>query len=285
MTLRKLYRQVAAQLRQAGVEEANHDAASLVCFCFQITREALLAHGDAEADAARIEQVWAYARRRAGGEPLQYILGQWEFMGMPFSIGEGVLIPRDDTEVLVRRCESFFRSNGLEQVKIADLCAGSGTVSIGIQSLLPKAQITAVELSDTAYRYLQKNVRRNGMQGIQTVQGDIFDCWHSFPAACLDAVVSNPPYIATKELDGLQREISWEPTMALDGGADGLRFYRAIAQHWANRVKPGGLIAVEIGEEQAAQVAELFSHVGVQNIGVDRDIQGLDRVVWGTAGK
>ena len=117
MTLRKLYRQVAAQLRQAGVEEANHDAARLVCFGCQITREALWAQGDAEADAARIEQVWAYARRRAGGEPLQYILGQWEFMGMSFSIGEGVLIPRDDTEVLVRRCESFFVQTAWSRLK------------------------------------------------------------------------------------------------------------------------------------------------------------------------
>jgi len=199
--------------------------------------------------------------RRAAGEPLQYILGQWEFYGLPFAVGPGVLIPRPETEMLVDLALQRKPSN------VIDLCAGTGCVGLSIAHHLPSTQVHLVELSATALPYLKQNAAKH--HNATVYHADAFD------AECLmlhaDLVVSNPPYIATHELAGLQTEVQHEPRMALDGGADGLDFYRKLAEHWLPRCD---MLAVECGNGQAEDIVKLFGGGEVL-----QDFNGIGRIV------
>lgn len=211
--------------------------------------------------------------RLVGGEPLQYILGEWEFYGLPFEVGEGVLIPRADTEVLVEEALDFI---GRRKVTVLDLCAGSGAVGIAI-AVKSDAAVTAVEKSEEAFDYLLRNIRRNGVS-VKAVKGDIFD---DLSLGTFDVLVSNPPYIASAVVPTLET-VRREPTVALDGGEDGLVFYRRILTAYRPLVKPGGLIAAEIGYDQENEVTALFAEAGLQNIRTRRDYGGNPRVILGT---
>ena len=191
--------------------------------------------------------------QREKRRPLQYILGRWPFLDLTLEVGEGVLIPRPDTELLCESAADWLK--GRPQPRVLDLCAGSGCVGLGIARLCPGARVTAVELSQEALPYLRRNAARYPQYALTVKAGDALD-----PGAAeglFDAVVSNPPYIPAEELEGLMPEVRREPRMALDGG-DGLRFYRGIARIWVPRLQPGGFCAVEVGVGQAAAVATLF---------------------------
>ena len=164
-----------------------------------------------------------------------------------------------------------------------DLCAGTGAVALGLLTFLPGAAVQCVELSDKALPYLEENLRRHGRGQVTARKGDVLSpaLAGEFTPGSLDFVASNPPYIETGELAALQPEVQREPALALDGGGDGLVFYRAIAQLWAPLVKPGGLVAVEIGETQGPAVAELFQQRGLVDVEILQDWAGLDRVVRG----
>lgn len=213
---------------------------------------------------------------RINGRPLQYILGEWDFLSLRLKVGEGVLIPRQDTELLCETAAELVKD--LSDAHLLDLCAGSGCVGLGICSLAPKTKVTAVEKSETAFGYLQKNMARYPHLQVQAVQGDIFadDVTGTF-----DGIVSNPPYIPTKDLASLMPEVKNEPEMALDGGEDGLLFYRCILTRWLPKIKPGGFLAVEIGYDQDEQVNDLFEKYGLQHCRVLYDLGGNPRVVLG----
>lgn len=223
--------------------------------------------------------------QRLDGRPLQYILGEWDFLSLTLAVGEGVLIPRPDTETLCETAAAALRElcgSGAEAPRVLDLCAGSGCVGLGLASLYPAAQVTAVELSDRAFPFLQKNIARYPRLKVQAVQADVLE-----PTAQLsgpyEAILSNPPYIPTGDLPQLQREVLREPTMALDGAEDGLRFYRAIAQMWTAKLAPGGFCAVEVGFDQAPAVMKLFREAGLERLRAVPDLAGIDRVVLGYA--
>lgn len=223
--------------------------------------------------AARLEAAVAQREKR---RPLQYILGRWPFLDLTLEVGEGVLIPRPDTELLCESAADWLK--GRPQPRVLDLCAGSGCVGLGIARLCPGARVTAVELSQEALPYLRRNAARYPQYALTVKAGDALD-----PGAAeglFDAVVSNPPYIPADELEGLMPEVRREPRMALDGG-DGLRFYRGIARIWVPRLQPGGFCAVEVGVGQAADVAALFRAAGLDAITVRRDLGGIERVVAG----
>ena len=279
MTLKETYLQGKAILAKAGNQSPAFDAMCLFTNCFQMDRQQLVVHGQMQASQRDCAEFFAQIGQRAAGMPLQYILGEWEFMGMPFFVGEGVLVPREDTEVLVRECVRCVAS--LPCPVVLDLCGGSGAVAVGVASLLPGAEVTSMELSEVALHYLQKNIERNAIKNVTAVKGDVLYEEGRFAPASLDVLVSNPPYIPTEDLDGLQIEVQREPRMALDGGADGLLFYRAIAQRWLSRLKPGGTVAVEVGIYQARPVAALLEEQGVTNIRIVQDNNGIDRVVSG----
>jgi len=214
--------------------------------------------------------------QRAAGRPLQYILGEWEFLTLTLKVGEGVLIPRPDTELL---CEAAAeRLKGIPHPRVLDLCAGSGCVGLGVASLTPDAVVTAVELSDAALGYLRQNTARYPAFDVTVKQADVLTDHTAFDGG-YDAILSNPPYIPTADLATLQREVQHEPRMALDGTADGLAFYRVIAEHWCGKLTENGFCAVEVGVGQAADVAALFAAAGLVNTEILRDLGGVERVV------
>ncbi len=280
MRLKEAYQSGKRKLSQAGVESAAFDASCLFAHCFGIERSRIPLCGGGEADPAARRRYEALLDRRAAGEPLQYLLGEWEFMGLPLLVGEGVLVPRDDTEVLVRTAARLLGRTA--RPKALDLCAGSGAVGIALSRLYyPEGEVVSLELSEEAFGYLQQNIVRNGAVRVTPVRGDALAGPGENEREAYDALLSNPPYIPTGDLPSLQAEVQREPALALDGGADGLRFYRAIASLWLPAVKPGGVVAVEIGVGQAEAVRALWERAGLRDICVERDIAGIERVVAG----
>lgn len=218
-------------------------------------------------------------RRRIGGEPLQYIFGHWEFYGREFFVGKGVLIPRPETEIL---CERAIKRLKGKNGKIADLCAGTGCIGITV-SLESGMCCTAVEKSEQAYGYLLKNASSLHADKVNTICGDIFDkaVISSFEDNSLAAILSNPPYITSEEMKGLQREVLQEPFMALCGGEDGLDFYRGIIGHYKDKLKRSGFFLFEIGDTQGAAVKSIAAGFGF-NADIIRDYSGLDRMAFVT---
>lgn len=277
MTLGEIYRQGKKVLSTAGNEASGFDADCLFQKTFGLDRQARILHANDIAGDAEAQEYVGYIKERAEGRPLQYILGKWPFMKLELRVGEGVLIPREETELLVYTAARLLQ--GTEKPKIIDLCAGTGAVALGLASLLPHAQITAAELYDEAFFYLDQNIKETGFRNVSPMRLNVLEPQNKISE--LDCIVSNPPYVERDELLMLQEEVQREPVTALDGGADGLSFYKAIAQIWLPKLKLGGAAAVEIGEGQAQAVAKLFEAAGLTRIEIQRDFNGLERVVAG----
>ena len=191
-------------------------------------------------------------------------------------VGEGVLIPRDDTEVVVR--EALAAAKNIPDPVIIDLCAGSGIIAITLEKELKNATVYAVEKSDLAFSYLQENIELNQAK-VEAIHADLADCVNSFDDASLDMIVSNPPYIRSDEIAELQSEVQYEPRLALDGGEDGYDFYEMIIRLWTKKLKEGGCIAFEIGEGQYDRIAEMLKTAEFTDIKGYPDIQGITRAV------
>ena len=280
MTCRELYLLARRRLAAAGVDSPGFDAAALLQRVVGLDRAGLALRGEEPPPPEREAAFLQAVEERAARRPLQYLLGEWEFMGLSLSVGEGVLCPREDTAVLVETLSR--RLSGAAAPRGLDLCAGTGAVGLGLLTFLPGAQVGWVELSQEALPYLRENVARYGGGG-RIYQGDVLSAGFAdrFPRGSLDFLASNPPYIETGELPTLQPEVRREPALALDGGPDGLTFYRAIARLWLPLLKPGGVAAVETGEEQGPAVAALFQQAGLVDVEISQDWAGLDRVVSG----
>lgn len=250
---RNLLDKAVQKLYENGVESAQFEVKQLAEF------------------AGSEQQLLSAVDRRLSGEPLQYILGEWEFWGLPFKVGKGVLIPQPDTERLVE-CV-LEQMKGKTNLKVLDLCSGSGCVAIALAHERPDAQVTAVELYDSAFNYLIENIKLNQVD-VKAVKYDVLTAPEGFEK--YDIIVSNPPYIAPSEASLLSAEVLAEPHEALFGGDDGLVFYRAINELWLPLLNPNGAMLLEIGYTQAAQVREIFK--GRQS-SVIKDYAGNDRVV------
>lgn len=279
MTWRGLFSAVAGQLAEAGCEDPAFDARCLLEDIGGLPRgclEARFAEAVPEASAAAVHRA---ADERAAGRPLQYILGSWDFLDMTLSVGEGVLIPRPDTELLCEIAAAWLNKQPAGEKQVLDLCAGTGCVGLGIAGLCPDAVVTAVELSPEALTYLEGNCRRYPARRVTPVRADVLADADKLPGG-FAALVSNPPYIPSADLSGLMQEVQHEPRMALDGG-DGLRFYRAIVQDWLPKLRAGGFCAVEVGIGQAEGVAALFAQNGLRAVEIHPDAAGIGRVVSG----
>lgn len=213
--------------------------------------------------------------KRKHGVPLQYILGEWEFYSLPFKVGRGVLIPRADSELLVDL--AIEEISLLSSSEVFDLCSGSGAIGIAVKKNCPEAKVTLVEKSRKAFGYLKENCELNKVQ-IKAVRDDIFT-W--CPKNKADIIVCNPPYIDKQEMKNLQREVRHEPTAALFGGRDGLKFYRLLTARAGELLKKGGKMMVEIGYKQGSDVKRLFEDSGFHSIEILQDLSGNDRVVSG----
>lgn len=232
--------------------------------------------GELAPTAEQIAQVEDMTERRLSGEPLQYILGEWEFYGLDFEVGRGVLIPRQDTETLVEAAAEILKS--VEKPRVLDLCAGSGCVAAAIKSVCPEASVTALEYSPDAYAILERNAAK---YGVETVLADALDFASAEGFHGLDLITANPPYLTAEDMRNLQKEVEKEPKMALFGGDDGLRFYRELPKIWRRSLRNGGFMAVEIGLSQEAAVGRLFEESGFTQITFKNDLTGRVRVVIG----
>lgn len=285
LTLEQLYRQGRKILAQSPIgEDAGFEAFLLFEKTFHLSREELLTRGG-EFPAPLLEAEYrSLLEKRLAGQPLQYLLGEWEFFGHPFAVGPGVLIPRPETELLVELALQHLSS--IPSPAVLDLCSGSGCIPISISLERPDAFCAGVELSPEAIPYFKKNLALNHCSRVFLVAGDVLHL-PSIPelAGPFHAITSNPPYIPQGDLSHLQQEVQQEPSMALDGGADGLLFYRKLPEIAAARLAPGGLLAMEIGEDQGDAVAALVRQAGFDQVTVHPDPAGHDRVVTGVRGE
>lgn len=212
---------------------------------------------------------------RKKGEPLQYILGKWDFYDLTFYVGEGVLIPRPETETLVDF--ALEKIKDIELPVIYDLCAGSGCIGLTIAYHRKDAKVYLLEKEEAALKYLKSNKEKYNLDNAQIIQGDLFNIdFSQIPQA--NVILSNPPYIPASEIKCLQKEVQFEPVTALDGGIDGLDFYRCIAQKWISQVKKGGYVALECGEEQSADIIRIFDGKYSEKQ-VIYDFNNIDRIV------
>lgn len=279
MTVGKAYRKTKDILTEAGFEAPAFEALCLVEKVFGFNRLALITRG--EETAATDEKLALLAElteKRLSHEPLQYLLGKWSFMGIDLLVGEGVLVPRDDTEVVTSLCIDFL--SGKENPSVIDLCAGSGAISLALEKYA-NCKVTAVELSDKAFSYLTQNIKLNN-SAVNALNGDIFECHKDIADNSLDLIVSNPPYIKSADIASLQKEVQHEPAMALDGGESGLDFYRRIIPLWKSKLKAGGALAFELGEGQYDEVSRILADNGFGGITESIDFGGIQRAIIGT---
>ena len=278
MTLNETYKKGGNLLKENGIDNCEFEARIIiehVCSYnysdFLLNRNSTLSNDLEEAILKKIDE-------RCSGCPLQYVICGWEFIGLTFKVGEGVLIPRPETEEL---CKFV-----IDQIKdkpkpvVFDLCSGSGCIGLSIKHFNPNADVYLIEYSDDALMFLNQNRESLGFaRSVPVIKGDVLGGFERFAFLPKpDVIVSNPPYIKTDEIPTLQKEVLFEPKMALDGGCDGYEFYDCFAQKWIDCVNEGGLFAVECGEQQAEYISNIFaSHC--KTVKIKRDFNDIERFV------
>ena len=270
MKVREAFEKIEKTFLKAGVDSPAFEASVLMEDLLELPRNPEITAAETVLNSEQEEKLFFAAKKRTEGFPLQYLIGNWEFFGRKFFVGEGVLIPRPETELL---CEFVLkRFSRSMPPKVVDLCSGTGCIAITIAKELPGAEVTAVELYEKAFEHLERN---NALHGncVSTVKGDAL-----VPFGKFDCIVSNPPYITGDEMKELQTEVTFEPETALFGGEDGLYFYREIAKNWFGHLNEGGIIAFEIGDTQGEAVLSILSGNGYKNAAVIKDYEGRDRV-------
>ena len=280
-TYNDIYFKIRTSLRDCGVEAFGLEARILLASVAGKTVEQLLRdlnlYTSEEIENAALEML----RRRLSGEPLAYIAGSWEFYGLPMIVTPDVLIPRMDTEVLVDAAIDALKHYG-RHGRVLDLCCGSGCIACAVANELPTVRIVAADNSPAALEIARRNISLNKqLSRIITMQADA-KTWPPMGIGSFDLIVSNPPYIATNEILSLDRSVrDYEPLCALDGGYDGLDFYRAIIKYWTVTLRPNGLMMFEVGEGQAEAVKQMLLSAGYVRALSLQDTAGTQRVVVG----
>ena len=280
ITYNNLYLDLRQRFHKAGMADPTLEARELVCCAAGKSREELSRDGRLYVPAAVEQQVERLAQRHLAGEPVAYLIGEWEFYGLPLDISESVLIPRPDTEVLVEQALS--RLQGVSEPRILDLCAGSGCIGLALAKHLPGSRVVLGELDEGALRICRQNIRRNDLTGrVVSLQMNALEK----PPAHLgefDAIVSNPPYIPDGDIAGLDVSVrDYEPHLALRGGEDGLDFYRAICARWRTALRTDGRLLFEVGVGQADDVLRIMRSCGFGDVEITPDLNGIPRVVSG----
>jgi len=270
VTLSEAYNYGVYFLSANGVDEADFKSLCLCCHCAGIKNNEYEIHKNEDLIIMKkfADMLWQIK----SGEPLQYVIGRWDFYESEFHVGRGVLIPRPETEELTELV--IDNAKRFCSPVVFDLCSGSGCIGISIAKALPSSTVYCVEKSEEALQYLLKNAE--SISNVKVVNSDI-----NYPSDIknADIIVSNPPYIKSSDLSVLQSEVQFEPSMALDGGADGLDFYRIIAEKWNSNLKENGMLFLEIGEDQGEAVYEILEKQGFKEIEVIKDMYGNNRMV------
>ena len=282
-TYRELYEEGRRILEQAGLPDAALDARFLLEEVCGTNLQTLLVFPEKKVTEEEVNQYRAFIQRRKDREPTAMILGEWDFMGLTFRLNKSTLIPEQDTEVLVETALEELKRRGLGEapLRILDLCTGSGCILLSLLHELRNAGGLGTDLSEEALEAARENAVRLGLQERAAFrQGDL---WEPVGDERFDLIVSNPPYVPTEVIPTLEPEVRCgEPYAALDGGEDGLVFYRRIMREAAGHLKPSGIIIVESGFDEAPQIAALMQEQKLRGIRTVKDYGGLDRVVLGT---
>ncbi len=283
MTYRELYEYGKSRLSEAGIAEAGLDARLWLEYVCHADRNELILYADRERNSMEEQFYRMVIEKRASRIPLQHITGEQEFMGLSFQVNEHVLIPRQDTEILV---EEAMRHLG-DGMRILDLCTGSGCILLSLLKYSNECEGVGIDISEEALKTARENAEKLGLDAV-FLAGDLFGPLADFvsertPDRLFDMVVSNPPYIETAVIDTLMPEVrDHEPFCALDGGADGLQFYRRILAEAPAHMRRGAVLLFEIGCGQGEAVARLMQEAGFVQVEVLQDYAGLDRVVCGS---
>lgn len=273
MTYRELCQYATEQMTAAQIENASVDAWLLLEAVCQINRSFFFVHGNEPVPGEQEKIYLELTRKRCTHIPLQYLTGEQEFMGIPFKVTPDVLIPRQDTEVLVEEALKYLKPGH----KVLDMCTGSGCIAISLKSFVPEAEVTAVDISEGALTVAKENSMKNEMP-VTFIHSDLF-CQVSDN---YDMIVSNPPYIPSAVIKTLMPEVrEHEPMQALDGTEDGLYFYEKITRDSFLFLKEGGMLLYEIGHDQGQAVSAMMRKAGYEDVRVIQDLAGLDRVVVG----
>ena len=279
-TIFESYNNCKKELEKAGIEDYVFESKQIIKYVTGYSNAQILQKYTEQLTEFQENNLTVIIKQRLIRYPLQYILGRWNFFGREFFVGPGVLIPRSDTETVMDVCLEFIK--GKERADVLDLCAGSGCIGITIKGECPKSQVTLVEKYDEAISYTQKNAKHNNID-VKIVKGDVLEgceCENKY-----DLIVSNPPYITDIDMKSLQPEVSFEPETALRGGEDGLIFYRAITEKYKSSLNEGGMLAFEVGINQAESVKQILIENGFKNVSARKDLNDIERVVFGTAEK
>ncbi len=275
MTIGEWLRHAGDVLTESGCPDPQIDAKWIAEDTLGLTRTELHFESTRAVDDAELERLDERLRRRAEGEPVQYILHSAYFMGLKFYVDDRVLIPRQDTETLVEAV--IVALHELESPDVLDLCAGSGAIGLSVKTLIPSANVTLTDISRDALEVARRNAHDLNAD-VEVRHGDLF---RAVGRDRFDLIASNPPYIPHADLASLQREVKREPALALDGGSDGLEVYRRIAAEAGAHLKPGGYLYLEVGIGEADRVLELVQEgVECAQSGILNDLNGIPRVVW-----
>ena len=282
MTYKALYEYGKKKLEEAGIEEASLDARLLLEYVCHTNRNELLVYGDKNRSEFEAQVYQMAIDRRAARIPLQHITGEQEFMGLRFRVNEHVLIPRQDTEILVEEAMRCLADG----MRILDLCTGSGCILLSLLKYSNECEGIGIDISDKALLTARENASALQLDAV-FLEGDLFAPLENYVSSktkdrLFDIVVSNPPYIETEEIKVLMPEVrEHEPLLALDGGEDGLSFYRKIIQKAPEYMRKGAHLFLEIGCKQGEAVRTLMQEAGFSQIQILKDYAGLDRVVFG----
>lgn len=276
-----LYLDARKALKREGVASASLEARELICAASNKTKEEFFRDLPLYVPDFVQKRLDDFLVRHLQGEPVAYLVGEWEFYGLPLTINRHVLIPRPDTEILVDRAIQLMEEVG-EGGRLLDLCAGSGAIGLAVASQVKACRVILVELSTHAQLICKQNIRRNQLSSrVACLPGDALE---SPPRKLwdFDVIACNPPYIPTEDIQTLDVSVrDFEPHLALDGGTDGLDFYRSVSQFWQKSLRPGGTLLFEVGIHQAEVVQEMMRKDGFVSLRIHPDLAGIPRVVEG----
>lgn len=281
ITYNNLYLDIRARLRKEGCPGASLEARELVCCGSGKTKEEFFRDAQLYVSPETEQAIMALVERHLGGEPVAYLIGEWEFYGLPLDVSEAVLIPRPDTEVLCEEAIRYLKDLG--SCRVLDLCAGSGCIGLAVAANVPESRVLLGDISEGAVRICRQNIRRNALTGQVTVMA--MDALQPPPKAIgeFQCIISNPPYIPRADIETLDHSVkNFEPYLALCGGEDGYDFYTAIIRHWKNALATGGRLYFEVGIGQADTVLRMMRAEGFGELEIIPDLQGIPRVVYGT---
>ncbi len=279
VTLKQLFAETKQILALSGIESAEFDALQLIGKYTGFDRTSILYYGENPVKDDIAHKIITEVEKRSSGVPLQYLLGMWEFMSLDFKVGPGVLIPRQDTETL---CELIIaKMSKVKSGRLLDLCTGSGCIAVSVAYYARGVLCDGLDISNDALSYAKANAKINGVDDrVSFYEGDIrHEPIEEILAKRYDVLCANPPYIRRADLDALQKELDYEPDIALDGGEDGLDYYRAILKNWITLLKDDGMLFFEIGVGQDEQVSDLLSKAGFEDVMALKDLTGINRVV------